>query len=193
MIITIYALAFRYVMESRFKWVRPSWMVWLLLMAPLLILAIVWNWVDCGRSLPLLVCLPVCAGFELQENRGRTSGHLSVALECVWPGVAGQAGASRTDLAVRICAGHAGVCGSGVLVRLAAAVAAGTKMPRPLPLVSCDRLSGADRRVCPAVFALGIILSPEEFSRGKRWEIKSWPTIPQWILSWHCRNCAVLD
>jgi len=31
MIITIYALAFRYVMESRFKWVRPSWMVWLLL------------------------------------------------------------------------------------------------------------------------------------------------------------------
>ena len=54
MIITIYALAFRYVMESRFKWMRPSWMVWPLLMAPLLILAVVWNWVDCGRSLPLL-------------------------------------------------------------------------------------------------------------------------------------------
>jgi hypothetical protein len=54
MITAIYALAFRYGMESRFKWVRPFWMVWPLLIAPLLILAVVWNWVDCGRSLPLL-------------------------------------------------------------------------------------------------------------------------------------------
>jgi hypothetical protein len=54
MVTTIYALAFRYVMESRFKWVRRSWMVWPLLIAPLLIPAIVWNWVDCGGPLPLL-------------------------------------------------------------------------------------------------------------------------------------------
>ena len=54
MITVIYALAFRWGMESRFKWVRPSWMVWPLLIVPLLILAVVWNWVDCGRSLPLL-------------------------------------------------------------------------------------------------------------------------------------------
>ncbi|MGO9586347.1 MAG: hypothetical protein ACLP2Y_09145 [Limisphaerales bacterium] len=52
--IVIYALAIRHVTESRFKWVRPFWMVWPLLIAPLLILAVVWNWVDCGRSLPLL-------------------------------------------------------------------------------------------------------------------------------------------
>ena len=123
----------------------------------------------------MLQIIPAClyslcvAGFELQENRGRTGGDLSVALECVWPGVAGQAGAFRTDLAVRICAGHAGVCGSGVLVRMAAAAAAGTKIPGPFPLVSCDRLSGADSRVCPSVFALGIVLSTEEFARGKRW------------------------
>jgi len=54
LITAIYALAFRYGMKSRFKWVRSSWMVGSLLIAPLLILAVVWNWVDCGRSLPLL-------------------------------------------------------------------------------------------------------------------------------------------
>jgi hypothetical protein len=54
MIVTIYALAFRPGMESRFKGVRPSWLVGPLLLAPLLILGMVWNWVDCGRSLPLL-------------------------------------------------------------------------------------------------------------------------------------------
>ncbi len=50
----IYALAFRRGMELRFKWVRPFWMVWPLLIAPLLGLAVAWNWVDCGRTLPLL-------------------------------------------------------------------------------------------------------------------------------------------
>ena len=53
-ITAIYALVFRRGMESRFKWVKPSWLVWPLLMAPLLILAVVWNWIDCGRSLSLL-------------------------------------------------------------------------------------------------------------------------------------------
>jgi hypothetical protein len=51
----IYALAFRRGMESRFKWIKPSWVVWPLLVSPLLVLAGVLNWGDCGRSLPLLV------------------------------------------------------------------------------------------------------------------------------------------
>ena len=50
----VYALAFRRGMESRFKWIKPSWVVWPLLVSPLLVLAVVWNWGDCGRSLPLL-------------------------------------------------------------------------------------------------------------------------------------------
>jgi hypothetical protein len=60
MMTAIYALAFRYGMESRFKWVKPSWLVWPLLVAPLLILGMVLSWVDCGRSLPLLG-LSACA------------------------------------------------------------------------------------------------------------------------------------
>jgi hypothetical protein len=55
----IYALAFRRGMESRFKWIKPSWVVWPLLVSPLLVLAIVLNWGNCGRSLPLLG-LSVC-------------------------------------------------------------------------------------------------------------------------------------
>jgi hypothetical protein len=50
----VYALAFRGDVESRFKWIKPSWVVWPLLVSPLLVLAIILNWGDCGRSLPLL-------------------------------------------------------------------------------------------------------------------------------------------
>ena len=50
----IYVLAFRRGTESRLKWIKPSWMVWPLLVSPLLVLAIVVKWDDCGRSLPLL-------------------------------------------------------------------------------------------------------------------------------------------
>jgi hypothetical protein len=50
----VYALAFRGDVESRFKWIKPSWVVWPLLVSPLLVLAIVLKWGDCGRSLPLL-------------------------------------------------------------------------------------------------------------------------------------------
>jgi hypothetical protein len=50
----IYALAFRRGTESRFEWIKPSWMVWPLLVAPLLALAVVVDWGECGRSLPLL-------------------------------------------------------------------------------------------------------------------------------------------
>jgi hypothetical protein len=50
----IYAMAFRRGTESRFQWIKPSWMVWPLLVAPLLALAVVVDWGECGRSLPLL-------------------------------------------------------------------------------------------------------------------------------------------
>jgi hypothetical protein len=50
----VYALAFRREMESRFKWIQSEWVVWLLLVSPLFGLAVVLNWNDCGRSLPLL-------------------------------------------------------------------------------------------------------------------------------------------
>jgi hypothetical protein len=55
----IYALAFRRGTESRFKWIKPSWLVWPLLVAPLLVLAVVVDWGECGRALPLLG-LSVC-------------------------------------------------------------------------------------------------------------------------------------
>ena len=51
---TIYALAFRRGAEARFKWIKPAWLVRPLLAAPLLVLAMVSKWDDCGRSLPLL-------------------------------------------------------------------------------------------------------------------------------------------
>ncbi len=54
-ITAVYALTLRYGMDSRFNRLKPFWLVWLVLIAPLLISAGVWNWVDCGRSLPLLV------------------------------------------------------------------------------------------------------------------------------------------
>jgi len=50
----IYALVFRRGTELWFKWIKPSWLVMPLLVAPLLVLAIILSWDDCGRSLPLL-------------------------------------------------------------------------------------------------------------------------------------------
>ena len=50
----IYALVFGRAMERWLKWVKPSWLVMPLLAAPLVVLAIVLSWDDCGRSLPLL-------------------------------------------------------------------------------------------------------------------------------------------
>jgi hypothetical protein len=51
---SIYALAFRRGTEAWFKWIKPAGLVWPLLAAPLLVLAVVLRWDDCGRSLPLL-------------------------------------------------------------------------------------------------------------------------------------------
>jgi len=66
--VVIYSLVFRYCLESRFKWPKPSWLVWLWLIAPLLIWAGVWNWIDSGRSLPLLM-LSTCILLGLNGKR----------------------------------------------------------------------------------------------------------------------------
>ncbi len=50
----IYAVAFRRGTELWLKWIKPAWLVMPLLAAPLLVLAAVSKWDDCGRSLPLL-------------------------------------------------------------------------------------------------------------------------------------------
>jgi hypothetical protein len=67
----VYALAFRRGMKSRFKWIKPSWVVWPLLVSPLLVLAIVLNWGDCGRSLPLLG-LSACVLLGLNYRKAAT-------------------------------------------------------------------------------------------------------------------------
>jgi hypothetical protein len=54
MITVLYALVVRRGTISRFKWAQPPGNFWLLLAAPLLMLAAAWDWIDCGRSLPLL-------------------------------------------------------------------------------------------------------------------------------------------
>ena len=69
MVVAIYALAFRRGMASRFQWIKPSWMVWPLLVSPLLVLAVVVSWIDCGRSLPLLA-LSACALLGLSHRNG---------------------------------------------------------------------------------------------------------------------------
>ena len=53
-IAAVYLLIFRYGMESGFKGLNPSWLAWPLLVSPLLVLALVANWGECGRALPLL-------------------------------------------------------------------------------------------------------------------------------------------
>ncbi len=53
-IAAVYILIFRYGMESGFKRLKPSWLAWPLLVLPLLVLALVFNWSECGRALPLL-------------------------------------------------------------------------------------------------------------------------------------------
>ena len=54
LVIAIYALAFREGIQSELKRMRMSWPVWMVLMLPLVMLAAVWDWFDCGRTLPVL-------------------------------------------------------------------------------------------------------------------------------------------
>ena len=49
-----YALAFRSDVALKFKWITSPRMAWLLLVFPLLVLAVVGDWGECGRVLPLL-------------------------------------------------------------------------------------------------------------------------------------------
>src|ERR1700690_579556 len=132
------------------------------------------------------------AGLELENRRVRTRGGLFAALECVWPGLAVQAGAVHAGLALRICAGNAGLRGSGGSFSLAAAGAARAEMPGPLPFISRDRRSGVAGRICPFIFGLGILLSPKGRTGGAGWR----PDHGLWSgggsLSWQCGNCAVL-
>jgi hypothetical protein len=68
----IYALAFRCGRESWFKWLKPSWLVWPLLVTPLLVLAVVVNWNECGRALPLLglsACGLLAMNYRKAANR----------------------------------------------------------------------------------------------------------------------------
>ena len=64
----IYAKAFRGDVESRFKWIKSPRIVLLLLVSPLLILAAVLSWMDCGRALPLLgLCTCVLLAMNYQK------------------------------------------------------------------------------------------------------------------------------
>jgi len=67
----VYALIFRYRAESRFKWLKPAWVVWLLLIAPLLVLAAIGSWIDCGRSL-LLLALSACGLLAMNYRKAAT-------------------------------------------------------------------------------------------------------------------------
>ena len=75
-ITAIYALVFRYGMESRFKRERPGWAVWGLSVLPLLILAAMWDWVDCGRTLPFLAL--VAGGLLLLHYRKTVTGPATI-------------------------------------------------------------------------------------------------------------------
>jgi len=70
-ITAIYSLAFRRNVESWFRWLKPSGLVWPLLAAPLLILAAVTDWGDCGRTLPLLG-LSACGLLAVNCRNGAT-------------------------------------------------------------------------------------------------------------------------
>lgn len=80
-IVAIYALAFRRGMESPGK--RRWWfrVVCPLLIAPLLFFAVVSNWFDCGRSLPLLA---LCAGGLLVFNYRQTGTGPATVFPLLW-------------------------------------------------------------------------------------------------------------
>ncbi|MFZ0827315.1 MAG: hypothetical protein WAO02_07815 [Verrucomicrobiia bacterium] len=81
-VITVfYALVFWRGMESIFKWGKPPWLVWPLLMAPLLVFAAVWSWIDCGRSL-LLLDLSACVLLGL--NSRKTTAGPAVIFPLLW-------------------------------------------------------------------------------------------------------------
>jgi hypothetical protein len=69
MAVAIYALAFRPGTEAWFKRVKPSWLVWWMLVSPLLILAALVDWNECGRALPLLE-LSVCGLLVAGDRKG---------------------------------------------------------------------------------------------------------------------------
>jgi len=81
MVTAVYALAFRRGWESRFQWLKPAWLVWLLLVVPLLVLAMAVNWSECGRALPLLG-LTVCGLLAL--NYGKAAARPAPVFPLLW-------------------------------------------------------------------------------------------------------------
>jgi len=77
----IYALAFRGDVESRFKWIKSPRIVLLLLVSPLLILAAVLSWMDCGRALPLL---GLCTCVLLAVNYQRAAAKPAAIFPLLW-------------------------------------------------------------------------------------------------------------
>jgi len=140
-----YALAFRCGMENQVQMgEKPSLDGSPLLIVPLFdFWPVVWELgLICGRSLPLLGLSGLCvAGFELQgKSAAPAAMTFSVALDGCWPGGCWPSWGFSPDLRntrfALACPLYAGVVS---LVRLAAAVAAGTKpIPRPLPFSSRD-------------------------------------------------------
>ncbi len=65
----IYAWAYRGDVARRHKWMGMPWLVMLLLALPLMVLGLVWSWMDCGRVLPLL---GMCTCVLLALNCGKS-------------------------------------------------------------------------------------------------------------------------
>ena len=77
----IYALAFRRGTESRFKWIKPLWMVLPLLVSPLLVLAVFGDWWGCGRALPLL---GLCTCVLLAVNYRKAAAKPAAIFPLLW-------------------------------------------------------------------------------------------------------------
>jgi hypothetical protein len=77
--VTIYAVAFRFVGTLKSK--PTKWLVALLLVVPLLILSVRFNWINCGAALPLLV-FTTCV--LLREDCGKLPVAHSITFPLLW-------------------------------------------------------------------------------------------------------------
>ncbi len=77
--VVFYALAFRFVQKLKSK--PAKWFLLLLLVAPLLFLAVRFDWNSCGSSLPLL-CFSTCV--LLRENYKKLSAERETAFPLLW-------------------------------------------------------------------------------------------------------------
>jgi hypothetical protein len=77
--VAFYAVAFRFVAKLN-SWLAKKFLL-LLLVAPLLLLAVRFNWVECGASLPLLVFVTGCL---LRENYRKMPAGREAAFPFLW-------------------------------------------------------------------------------------------------------------